>query len=253
MIGCIRVAILTAALVFFLKLSDVGAAAVTVPSLAGFGGTGIERGTVRVVCELNSQLSVRVRAVVLDVGEPAPKHDVLLAPAHGFPQDSSRIKKNCRIFGTRGPPGRIAEFWLSDSRNTSMGQDWVVLMTRSALSGSVGRLRAGVISQSSLERLAADEKAVAVMLSSSVADQRDCRILELLEPRVFSHSCPGWAGLSGAPIVIALDSEPVVIGFDIASAMRPQESRGPLFLGVGLVINDTVVEAIRQAAELARD
>jgi len=127
-----------------------------------------------------------------------------------------------------------------------------VLVTRSGLRESVGRLRAGAMSQEVLERLIEEKKPVAVMLATAAADQHDCRILDLKELPVFSHSCRSWAGLSGSPIVVGLDGEPVVIGMNIAMTMRPLDMRGPLFLGVGLAIDNAIAGAIREAANPAR-
>lgn len=133
-----------------------------------------------------------------------------------------------------------------------MGSDWVVLTTRSKLTDPVGRIRVGMVSQSVLEELIEDQNQVAVMLARSSADQRNCRILGLLDLSVFYHSCGGWAGLSGSPIIIGLDGAPVVIGITIAKIMRPPDTRGPLFLGVARAIDDTITTAIAQAADYAR-
>jgi hypothetical protein len=253
MAGDTRAVVLTITLLLLAGLSHVAAAAVTGPSFGKVYGAGIERGIARIVCERRSPESwVRVRAVVLDLGESSPKHDVLLAPAHGLPEDTSRIKKDCRVSGAHGSPVRIADFWLSKTRNAGLEDDWVVIMTRSALTGPVGRLRAGVVSQSVLERLLVDKRPVEVMLATSAVDQRNCRIVELLERRVFSHSCRGWVGLSGSPILIGVNDEPVVIGIQLGQIMRPLDMRGSLFLGVGLAINDATAAAIQQAAARAR-
>jgi hypothetical protein len=252
MCGDIRAVVLTVALFVLAGASRTVASELAVTSFGSVDAAGIERGIARVVCARRASKSwVRVRAVVLDVGESDPKRDVL-APAHGLPEDIARIKKDCRISGAHGPPVRIAEYWLPETRNAALGNDWLVLMTRSALKGPAGRLRAGVVSQSLLEQLLVRETPVAVMLLGSARDQRSCRILDLLEPRIFSHSCPGWAGLSGSPILIGVNGEPVVIGIGVAKTMRPLDVQGALFLGVGLAINDTIAAAIEQAAARAR-
>lgn len=236
-------------------LSDNAQAAVTAPALTQIDGAGIERGIAHVVCQRQgSELATRVRAVVLDLGETEPAHDVLLAPAHALPQDTKRIKDDCRVYGGQRSPEKIAEFWLPEYPLAGTNNDWVILMTRSQLDGPVGRLRAGHVSQRELATLIAEEKPIGVMLLRQESDQRDCRILELLRQRmVFSHSCPAWAGLSGSPIIIGIDNEPVVIGIQIASSMRPTHLGGPLFHGIGLSIDNAITEAIRQAAASARD
>jgi hypothetical protein len=125
-------------------------------------------------------------------------------------------------------------------------------MSRSKFHGSVGRLRVGQVSQSLLEQLIIEEKPIGVMLLTEAADQHNCQLMELLQRRVFSHSCAAWPGLSGSPIVVSLDGKPVVIGIQLASKIRPTtQHRGPLFSGVGMAIDNTVASAIRQAAARA--
>lgn len=241
--------VLTVTLALLVGLGHVATAAVTVPSFVRVYGAGIERGIARLVCEQRaSESSLRVRAVVLDLGEPASGRDVLLAPAHGLPRETGRIKSDCRIDGIGGPPVGIAEFWLPEARNTGLGSDWIVLASRSALKEPVGRIRAGIVSETLLEQLVVDEWRVEIMLFTPAADQRDCRILGLLERRIFSHSCPGWAGLSGSPIVIGVDGEPVLIGIHVGNMIRPFENRGSSFRGVSLAIHDAIAAAIEQAA-----
>lgn len=244
---------LTVALAFLAGLGHVATAAVSVPSFVRVDGAGIERGIARLICEKPaSDSSLRVRAVVLDLGVFSADRDILLAPAHGLPRDAGRIKNDCRIDGAGGPPVAIAEFWLPQARNAGLGSDWIVLMSRSALKGPVGRLRVGVVSDALLERLIEDEWPVEVMLFTPLADQRDCRILGLLEPRIFSHSCPGWAGLSGSPILLGVDGEPVLIGVHVGNMIRPFDKRGSSFRGVSLAVDDAMAAAIERAAVHAR-
>lgn len=254
-VAAVAAVVSIAALAFVPTLGDIAEAAESVPLRAPLGGDGIERGIARVICaRRGSEAAVRVRAVVIDLSESEPKHDVLLAPAHGLPQDTERIKRDCRVYGGQQSPARIAAYWLSEDQEPGTDHDWVVLMTRSPLPDSIGRLRVGQVSESDWAQLVTDETPVDVMLFSAELDQSDCQVLELLPRRgVFSHSCAGWAGLSGAPIVLSVDGSPVVIGIQIASTVRPSGVGGPLFIGVGLPIDDSIANAIRRAAQLARD
>ena len=241
-------------LVPWLMLAAGGAAAASLskPPMDAFAGAGLERGVTRLACE-RSDLDVvaRVRAIVLDVGQSMPQREVLLAPAHVLPRDAASIAEECRIFGVAEQSSTIARFWLSPTGNRRRGADWVVIVTEAAFDEPVRRLQVATLSQQVLEALPAREVPLDVMLMSESADQQDCRILEFLEPRVFAHSCPGWAGLSGAPILLGHEGQPKVIGLQIARTMRRPDRRGALFNGVGFAIDVAVAAAIRQAAAYA--
>jgi hypothetical protein len=234
----------------------------TVPSLEVLEaqtGTGTERGIVRIRCsELHEGYWRLTRGIVVDLGDATLRHDVVLAPAHGLPADPERIEKNCRISNANGASVKIARFWFSAGRGEGldaaggMADDWAVLLTASPLPGDVGRLRTAIFAPEPLQTLVDREATVAVMLSKAAADQTGCRLLERLEPEVFLHSCRSWRGLSGAPILIGVDGEPVVVGINIAHMVRPVEVSGPLFLGVGVAIDEEIEATIRKAADRAR-
>lgn len=236
--------------------------AVAVPSpdtLEVQAGTGTERGIVRILCSVPREHHRRLtRGIVIDLGDSTPRHEVVLAPAHGLPADPERVEEDCRISNANGGSVKIARLWLSTGRDTAgarekrMAHDWAVLLTASPLPGEVGRLHTAVFAPQPLETLVEREATVAVMLSRSTADQTGCALLDRLEPAVFLHSCRSWPGLSGAPILVAVHGAPVVVGINVAHMMRPPNVTGPLFLGVGVAIGEEIEAAIRTAAERAR-
>ncbi len=253
MVGTGRVLASLVALALGATCGESAAAALTAKSFIAMAGAGAERGVARIVCELRSaDRTVRVRAAVLDLGEAAAGHDVLLAPAHGLPRERARINDDCRVTGTLDSPVGIVEFWLPEARHGGLRDDWVVLMTRTRLAAEVGRLRAGVASGRLLEQLHREAWPVALMAATPAADRRDCRILDVLGERVFSHSCSGWAGLSGAPILVGVDGEPVMIALHVAHVLPPVEAAGSPFRGIGLAIDEEIAAAIEEATMRAQ-
>lgn len=223
-------------------------------------GGGIERGITRILCSQDEPSRwISSRGIILNVGQPELDHDVLLAPAHGLPADSKVVERDCIIAGSHGSTEHIAAVWLAENRNVPGSGDWAVLMTRRRIQGEISRLSARFLPPDTLERLVADETSITLMMQTSSADQDDCRMLfeglqsELhLESGVFFHSCMTWPGVSGAPIVVAIDGAPVVIGFTIAARVRPLRYEGPLYIGIGRAIDEQIAAAVRRATERAR-
>lgn len=235
-----------------------GGAAVTTSSET-FSGVGIERGVTRLRCpSQHGNAWLRTRAIIVDTGTDAAR-EVLLAPAHGLPAGAEAITKRCLVESGLGSTGRIAEVWLPERRDEAGSGDWAVLITRARFRGEIHRLRVGMVSAPSLAKLIADEAPISLMMHSLVADQNHCRILGAgLRSRrqsasgVFLHSCRTWPGVSGAPIVARFDGRPVVIGFNSGRLIRPLDHEGPLYLGVGRVIDAEIASAIRRATKRAR-
>jgi hypothetical protein len=98
------------------------------------------------------------------------------------------------------------------------------------------------------------------MMSVAAADQANCAFtrgvpqsVRELDVGVFMHTCRSSAGLSGSPILVVFDGEPAVIGFNLGHRMKPLRSDGPLFVGVGRIIDAEIANAIHLAAERATD
>ena len=254
-----RQAIYCTTMVAWLTVGQIVYGADVTGSAVHAGAAGLERGIARVICaKADSSYSVRSRALIVDTGESTPAVEVMLAPAHVLPRDPQRIKPDCRIARVVGSAAKIAEFWLPDDRDTA-GGDWAVLLTDQAFNSDIGRLRTGVVAQEVLERLLAEGVPMHLVLYQPQADLHGCKLIDAsrsgltqLQHGVFSHSCRTWPGTSGAPLVVGLGGEPVVIGMNIGQSLRPSRFSGPSFYGVGQAIHAEIAATIELAVERAR-
>lgn len=236
----------------------VGAAEL-VESLGGratLGGHGIARGIARVNCRTDEPGVWRQsRVFVIDTGDVAPSHDLLVAVAHGLPEDTRRVVSDCAVYGVNGPPAAIAAVWRPHGPR-ALRDDWAILATVAPLEGEVGRLRMAVLAPEALAALLSDEVPIKLVLYSDASGFDDCSFLgvpwigsESLARGIFAHSCRTRPGLSGSPIVIGIAGEPIVVGVNVGRKMRPPELEGPLFYGIARAIDDEIESTVRRAAE----
>jgi hypothetical protein len=223
-------------------------------------GAGIERGVTHLRCRARDGESwFRTRAIILDPGESNVTGEVLLAPAHGLPARQALITRECVVDVGHGSSGEIVDVWLPANRDEAGAGDWAVLTTRKRFRGDINRLRAGMVAARAFTRLVEDHARITLLMHSQAADQDDCRILDpgdwaagQSDSRVFVHTCRTWPGVSGAPVIAQLDGMAVVIGFNNGRLVRPRRFDGPLYLGVGRIIDAEIAAAIRSAIEHAK-
>jgi len=217
-------------------------------------GAGIERGVAVVLCATESKdLVAHSRAAVLDVGSAA-NAEVLLTTAHGLPPDAQAVKRDCRV-GVRGIAYRIAEVWHSGGNLRGPEQDWAVIALEGRIAGDVHRWRVAHFSEKWLTEAAADGAPVRLVLRYADARQSDCR----LEPRtsdprlLLAHSCVSYDGMSGTPLVVALDvePEPVLIGVQVGWQLQ-WRGRELDSVNVARPVDAAVVAAIEAAAKWAQ-
>ena len=214
-------------------------------------GTGIERGVVAVRCRSPVDGYVSdARAAILDVGTPTA--DVLLTTAHALLPDAAETRRRCYLI-VNGDEQTIAEVWNAGGNLSGPEQDWAVMLTR-RISGDVSRWHAANVTGEWLANAAADRVPVRLVLRYAGVLQTDCH----LEPRtqnpalLLAHSCQTYEGLSGSPLVVAVEGEPapILIGVHVgvlAWLARPRIQ----FVHVARAVDPDVVAAIRAATERA--
>jgi len=212
-------------------------------------GAGIERGVVAVQCFRDGAFSDG-RAAILDVGTDVA--DVLLTTAHTLLPDADAIKRDCRVL-VRGQPQNIAAVWHAGGNLLAVEQDWAVILT-ARIPGDVRRWRAANVTGEWLTNAAAHGAPVRLVMRYADAPQTDCR----LEPQtpnpalLFAHSCVTYAGLSGSPLVVAIEgeSEPVVIGIHVGVQAYWRRQRLD-FVHIARAVDPDVVAAIAAAEQRA--
>jgi hypothetical protein len=188
------------------------------------------------------------RGAVLDV-EAGRSGDVLLTTAHGLPRAEGVVLRECRVMA-RGKAYPIRAVWRSSG--TEPADDWAVLVSR-RLAGDVQRLRPGEVTPEWLEPLAARGAPVRVVLRYAGAAQSDCRFEQrVLAPwPLVPHSCVGYAGMSGSPLVVGVSGEALVIGLHVGSMLEFDGTKLD-FVSVGRAIDAELSAAIGAAAARAR-
>jgi hypothetical protein len=210
-------------------------------------GAGVERGVATLRCNLANGLVATSRATVLDVGDAAHS-DVLLTTAHGLPAAADDIRRACRILA-RGKAHSIQAVWRGGGRTGAPEHDWAVLMT-ARIPGGLRRWRAAAAPRGWLERLVADEVPVRLVLRYADAAQSDCRLEALTADRLLAHSCTAYPGTSGAPLVVGVEHQLVMIGLHVGS-QQSWDGRRIDMVSVARPIDAAVIAAIEAAAVVA--
>jgi hypothetical protein len=229
--------------------SSMAARAADVTTLPPPSGTGIERGVAVVRCSSPTEgVFWNSVAAVLDAGA-SPTADVLLTTAHGLPADAATVKQKCRVL-VRGKPQRITDVRRGGGQLTEAHDDWSVIVTK-RISGPVLRWRPVRVTDEWLADAIGRSTPVRLVLRYAGTAQTDCN----LEPEasgwrgLVAHSCMTHPGTSGAPLVIAVATEPdpVLIGFHVGSELRWLGMKLD-FVGVARRLDAEITAAIEAAA-----
>ena len=216
-------------------------------------GVGVERGLAQLVCA-DADGAHYSRGAILEVGTAAAG-EVILVAAHGLPANGEQVRRDCRITGPGDRAYDIKAAWWSAGRSDDKEHDWAVLLTARRINGTVRRLRAEELPP----MLLAEEAPLRLLLYRREAEEHDCHfqaasagVDTVDEGAIFAHSCRSWPGLSGSPILVAADGEPIVIGLHVGwrFTLAPQ---GLVISGVGRAIDEEVAGAIAAAAARAND
>jgi hypothetical protein len=226
----------------------VGARAAELTALPPPSGEGAERGVAVVRCADESGTHRVSRGAVLDV-DAGRGGDVLLTTAHGLPRDEVVALRDCRVV-VRGKAYSIRAFRRASGAGP--GDDWAVLLTR-RLPSDVQRLRAREATPELLEALAVRGASIRVVLRYAGVAQSDCRLEQrALAPwPLVPHSCLGYAGMSGSPLVVGVGGEAVVIGLHVGSMLEFDGTKLD-FVSVGRALDAELAAAIHAVAARAR-
>ena len=229
--------------------SCVAVDASEVTSLPALRGGSIERGIVGVRCSGDEEGQFTTsRAALLELGAAA-RAEVLLTTAHGLPPDAAAVKRRCRVVA-QGRTLRIADVLHAGGDLRGEAHDWAVLILDQRLAGSVHRWRPARASPEWLAGAVVAGAPVQLVLRNDDPEQNDCR----LEPQpgaapLLGHSCIAHPGLSGSPLVVALDAapEPLLLAIHIGTEMFWQGTKLN-FVRVARPIDAEVAAAIEAAA-----
>jgi hypothetical protein len=183
----------------------------------------------------------------------------VLAPDHGLPSKTRSVLDDCWIPGERGLRYLIVDILRPEDSRVVLAGDWAVLLVDSRRASPAARLRIGQVETRVLRDFVADEIPVRQLLSVASSDQanctlkRDARYVEEIAVGLFMHSCRSWPGLSGAPMLVEYEGEPIVIGFNIGRRMKAVGAKGPLFIGIGRAVDAEIAAAINDAARRVRE
>jgi hypothetical protein len=229
--------------------SCVAVGASEIASVPALRGGSLERGIVGVRCNGDEEgLFTTSRAAILELG-PAAQADVLLTTAHGLPPDAAAVKRRCRVVA-QGRMLRIADVMHAGGDLHGEAHDWAVLILEQRIAGSVRRWRPARTSPEWLAGAVAAGAPVQLVLRNDDQGQNDCRLeLQHAQAPLLGHSCVAHPGLSGSPLVVALDAaaEPVLLAIHVGTGMFWQGTKLD-FVRVARPIDAEVAAAIEAAA-----
>jgi hypothetical protein len=214
-------------------------------------GDGLARGIAQVQCRAEYQLFWLSRGAILEIVARRPRGDVIVTTAHGLPLTADAIMRDCVVIGRESERYEIAAAWNAGGHEIHVAQDWVVLLTKARLGGRVGRLRSAYPSPSTLPELVAGEMRVRLLRPDGSPVRGDCRVLSAAEPLaedvglgLLTYSCRARPGLSGSPLLVGAQQQPVMIGIHLGWRMRLGGSGG---VSVGRSLDGEIHEAIDAA------
>lgn len=225
---------------------------VEVTTLPPPSGSGIERGVAVLRCSTDIRgVYWESRGAVLDVARDS-RLDVVLTTGHGLPVKAETVLRDCRAIA-RGKPYSVEAVWRTSTVEDDWPHDWAVLLTR-RLGDNIRRLRPGLMTPDGLARLVAARVPVRLVLRYGDDEQGDCHLepSSFTHPPLVSHSCVGYPGVSGTPLIAMIGNEPLVIATHVGSQLEWNGTRFTLE-SVARVLDADVVAAIEAAAARARD
>jgi len=240
---------------YVFAIAAVGAAGVDaaeITSSPATSGSAAERGVVGLRCALEEEgWFATSRGAVLELG--AASADVLLTTAHGLPSDAAAVKRNCRVL-VRGKEYAIADVLNAGGDLEGSEHDWAVVVLEQRIAGDVHRWRPALVTREWLTKAVADGAPVRLVLRNADAAKTDCRFApNTPDPSLlFAHSCVAHPGISGSPLVVALDSnpEPLLLGVHVGVQTRWRGTKLD-FVRVARPIDAEVAAAITAAAARA--
>jgi hypothetical protein len=212
-----------------------------VSDLPPLTGAGVERGVALLRCNTPSGMYRTSRATILDVGADA-RADVLITTAHGMPASTLDVLEDCKILA-RGREHDVVQAWSAGGSYPE--HDWAVLLTR-RIGGDVHRWRVAEVAPSWLDGLVADHSRVRLVLRYADAEQSDCHLEGWTAQRLLTHTCVTYPGVSGSPLVVGVDLEPLVIALHVGSELR-WDGRKLDMASVARPIDAPVIAAIEAA------
>ena len=214
-------------------------------------GTGIERGVAVLRCSTEVRgVYWESRGAVLDVAADN-RADVVLTTGHGLPPGTEAVLRDCRAIA-RGKPYTVEAVWRTATVEDDWPHDWAVLLTH-RLGNNIQRLRPGLLTPDGLARLVADRVPVRLVLRYGDEEDSDCRLepSPFTQPPLVSHSCVGYPGVSGTPLIAMIGDEPLVIATQVGSQLAWDGSRFTME-SVARVLDADVAAAIEAATVRAR-
>jgi hypothetical protein len=204
------VAALTAAATWSSEITDL-------PQLTG---TGIERGVASLRCAVPGTDIFRFsRGAVLEIGALA-RADVLLTTAHGLPASAAEAVRDCRIVAN-GREYAINDVWHAGGDSLGAEGDWAVVLA-DRIRGDLRRWRVAEVGDELRAKLVDEGARVRLVLRYADTDREtSCRLEpRALPPRLVAHTCATYPGMSGSPMILGIEHEPVVIGMVVGSGLE---------------------------------
>ena len=212
---------------------------------------GLSHGIAQVQCRSGSQLFWLSRGAILEIGARRPRGDVIVTTAHGLPLTTDAILQDCVVLGREAERYEVAAVWNPGRHEIHVAHDWAVLLTKGRLGGRVGRLRSAYASAGTLPELTAGEIRVRLLRPDGNPVRGDCRVLSGVESLagdialgLLAYTCRARPGLSGSPLLVGAEQQPVMIGIHVGWRMRLGGSGG---VSVGRSLDGEIREAIDAA------
>jgi hypothetical protein len=246
-----RVAVVVSVVCICVNADGAELTAATAPS-----GDGIARGLVHVQCKAADQVFWLSRGAILEIDARRPRGEVIVTTAHGLPRAVDAILRDCVVLGRESERHKVAAVWNAGRFEEHVSHDWVVLLTKGRLDGRVGRLRVGLLPPAELPDLIADGMSVWLLWPVGDSSRSQCQMLggaehvaEDFPLGLLTYSCRARPGLSGAPLLVGVDQQPVMIGIHVGWRTLLGESGG---WSVGRLLDSEIYEAIDAAVRQAR-
>ena len=164
--------------------------------------------------------------------------------------------RGCRVWSHGNRRLEVDSVWQSADVSEGTEHDWAVLLTDRKIRGDVGRLHAMPVDRDDLLDLVSRQSPVRLLYRYRPAAQGDCRLLPspIAGPSVellLNYSCRGYPGLSGSPVVVSLDGEPVVLGIHVGWRIN-QPGEVATRVSMARFVDAAILDALRAAGAQAQ-
>jgi hypothetical protein len=232
-------------------LGAVAARSAEITDLPQLHGAGIERGVASLRCSTSTTGVFHFsRGAVIETGAGA-RADVLLTTAHGLPVSAADAVRNCRVIAD-GREYAVHDMWRTAGDSPRPEDDWAVVLSE-RIRGDLVRWRVAALDDEVREKLLNESARVRLVLRYANNEaQTSCHLESRAgTPRgLLPHSCITYPGMSGSPMVLGVEHEPVVIGVHVGSGLEWNGWKIEL-VSVARPIDAPVIEAIAAATERA--